>query len=791
MADKIKQHNHYLREERERRGWTQKDVANKVDLPDVRTYRRWESGEAFPSLRYRAKLCELFDASAEELGLIPSTDPVPSSLSTTADQLQPKDVQSSDGSDELSVPFSQKRSMPSKRRLPSSSDWNRRQLLKKVQAFWINNVLQKSLLNGQHLTLQLCEEPEAITNAWTQVIPPQKEPVHFIPRDTPIIQIYDEACGELLILGEPGAGKTTLLLEIARNLLQRAVADESYPIPVVFNLSTWSLQWPSLQEWFVNELNAKYQVPFRVGRKWVEDDCILPLLDGLDEVDISDRKTCVDAITTYRQAHGLVPMVICSGRQEYLDLETRLLLQKAIYIQPLTQQQIDEFFANGSNQMAALRSAFQDVQDLQELLTTPLMLHVLESSLQNRSIADLKGTKSSETLRQQVFTMYIESMLKHRQIEHHYALPQCIHWLSYLARQMKRHYQTEFYFERMQVDWLPSRLLQQLCYGLVAGFWAGLIGGVLVGFTALPLEDSIIKALVIMPIITLVVGLATGVMGAMLEHIWSTPLLKMGVGSLAGVIVGSGVTWLGEALNWSSYLLIGPAIGVVIVLVFILLSRQKTASRPTKVLSRSWKKQLQNIASSPSKAIVLCIGIGIMGSFASAFVAKLDVLRIVMIVFFGTVTFLINMFLNIFAGKRPGVHYFEHRNQGTRHSAFNAVCVGAVTSLLNGLLLAAIGLLMLKMFPQLWISTDFIVCNILVYALLAGLITGMYRGGDACFKYLLLRLMLCLKGYTPWNYTRFLDYVAECLLLRKVCGGYIFAHSLFLDYFASLAEPSS
>jgi predicted NACHT family NTPase len=43
------------------------------------------------------------------------------------------------------------------------------------------------------------------------------------------MQVYDEAGGELLILGEPGAGKTTLLLQLARELLSRAEQDESLP----------------------------------------------------------------------------------------------------------------------------------------------------------------------------------------------------------------------------------------------------------------------------------------------------------------------------------------------------------------------------------------------------------------------------------------------------------------------------------------------------------------------------------------------------------------------------------
>jgi transcriptional regulator with XRE-family HTH domain len=62
--------NNKLRRARELRGWTQREVADHIYLADARTLRRWENGEAFPSLRFRAKLCEVFLQSPEELGLI-------------------------------------------------------------------------------------------------------------------------------------------------------------------------------------------------------------------------------------------------------------------------------------------------------------------------------------------------------------------------------------------------------------------------------------------------------------------------------------------------------------------------------------------------------------------------------------------------------------------------------------------------------------------------------------------------------------------------------------------------
>ena len=63
--------NHRLKEEREKRGWTHKDVADLIDLPDAHTVGRWERGVSFPLPHYRQKLCSIFGKSLEELGLLP------------------------------------------------------------------------------------------------------------------------------------------------------------------------------------------------------------------------------------------------------------------------------------------------------------------------------------------------------------------------------------------------------------------------------------------------------------------------------------------------------------------------------------------------------------------------------------------------------------------------------------------------------------------------------------------------------------------------------------------------
>src|SRR5229473_712802 len=400
MAEQLQRiPNQKLQQERARRGWKQQDVAQQIELPDVRTYRRWELGESFPTAYYREKLCILFEKSEEDLGLIrrPSFVEIPA-----APSLDDKTLQDSSVSPDTASYTS------------TASSQNRQRFLAKVQSFWIDGVLEKSLHGAALIALGLHEQSDALANPWSLVFQQPHQAAHLLPGGTRITQVYDHAGGELLILGEPGSGKTTLLLELARDLLQRAEQDQAHPMPVILNLSSWAVKRQSIAEWLVEELNTKYQVPRRLGRAWVQADQLLPLLDGLDEVTPAYQAACVEAINTYRQEHGLVPIVVCSRSTEYFAQAARLLLRNAVAVEPLTAEQIDDYLAGGGEQLAAVRVALHEDPVLQELTTTPLMLSVLALAYLGKPVEDLPASGSLEERRQQIFATYTQRMLQRR-----------------------------------------------------------------------------------------------------------------------------------------------------------------------------------------------------------------------------------------------------------------------------------------------------------------------------------------------------------------------------------------
>lgn len=68
---------------------------------------------------------------------------------------------------------------------------------------------------------------------------------------------------------------------------------------------------------------------------------------------------------------------------------------------------------------------------------------------------------------------------------------------------------------------------------------------------------------------------------------------------------------------------------------------------------------------------------------------------------------------------------------------------------------------------------------------IVGLYIGLSKGGKACIQHFILRLVLYMQGYIPWNLASFLDLAAERTFLQKVGGGYIFINRLLLEHSAA------
>ncbi|GAB4203432.1 MAG: hypothetical protein Fur006_57730 [Coleofasciculaceae cyanobacterium] len=388
-------------------------------------------------------------------------------------------------------------------RLSRQENRNRQILLNKVRNYWIKGVLETSLHGKALIELGLEERLDAVVRPWGLAwerndmrSPGEVQEMHSqpLPPGTHLIDKFDElgAGRTLLILGEPGSGKTITLLELTKDLIERTELDLTQPIPVVFNLSSWSSHKQTLAQqnsatsfvnWLVQELHTKYQVSKEIGQTWVKQQQLLLLLDGLDEVSAKQRQGCVDALNHFNQDYGQTEIVVCSRIKDYNALSTHLRFQAAIYLQPLTLPQIDRYLTTAGAKLAALNTALHTNATLQELAQSPLMLNIMTLAYQNIAIEELPS-QNLEELCHHLFNTYIEQMFNRRGANRRYSKEQAKKWLTWLAQRMQEESQTVFLIERMQPSLLKTDR-QKWMYGIgasvIGGLMVGLVGGLNVG----------------------------------------------------------------------------------------------------------------------------------------------------------------------------------------------------------------------------------------------------------------------------------------------------------------------
>ena len=261
----------------------------------------------------------------------------------------------------------------------------------------------------------------------------------------------------LLILGEPGSGKTITLLEIAQELIERTEQDSQLPIPVVFNLSSWNREKWTIKDWLVHEFETGiYKIPAKLSRAWIQNQQLLLLLDGLDEVRPTVRKSCVQAINQFSQAYGQTEIIVCSRAKAYEALSHRLRFQTALLLQPLTSEQIQGFLDQVGEKAIGIKAALESDSKFQKLVQTPLILSVMVLVYEGVSEIDF-SSMSLEDSQHHLWGRYIDRMLGRKYKACSYSKAQILRWLQFLAQEMIAQSQTVFLIEGLNPRWLKTR----------------------------------------------------------------------------------------------------------------------------------------------------------------------------------------------------------------------------------------------------------------------------------------------------------------------------------------------
>jgi NACHT domain-containing protein len=442
---------------------------------------------------------------------------------------------------------------------------NRAAMLELVKQIWITGYLDNVLNQMQSLNLKLeFAEPEKVLRR-----PAMQD--YKLPDNKAIHKIFNDLNHHLVILGEPGAGKTVLLLQLARELITEARDDLNKPIPVVLALSSWAARQPPFEEWLVDELRTLYNLPQKAVDDLVKGEQLLYLLDGLDEVAQEHSDTCLQAIKKFMEEDRPgVSCVVSSRFAEFQAIPTRLDIPGEVVLQPLNLSQIDHYLSD--EEFEGLRTVMADNTIIQDFAHIPFMLNTM--AVVTRAVAErnillaIESLDDPAHLRDYFLEAYLNRRLREKPNPRYADFRQTRTYLKWLAVQLVRRDQTDYYIENLQMDWLESDS-QKKYYRWSVGLVVGLVVGL--GFG---LGDGLKFGLVGGLVLALLIGLGFGLAGKskieMADHlIWSFPWPTL-VSGLAVLLV-SGLIF-GLISELAVGLVFGLGYGLVVALVLVLVS---------------------------------------------------------------------------------------------------------------------------------------------------------------------------------------------------------------------------
>jgi hypothetical protein len=179
-------------------------------------------------------------------------------------------------------------------------------LTKQVRRIWIDGKLNRTLTGGAAAAIVFAEIAESdLTIEDDQVSGIPKRPSPDLAHT--LTDIVEMTGNSAVVLGKAGTGKTTSVLLYVRQTLDRLSRGESELFPVVFSLSGWT-QDKDFHNWLVTEMARIYRLGENACRALLEDERIVLVLDGADEVssELAKLFEAINDFLAHRESNCLI-----------------------------------------------------------------------------------------------------------------------------------------------------------------------------------------------------------------------------------------------------------------------------------------------------------------------------------------------------------------------------------------------------------------------------------------------------------------------------------------------------
>jgi transcriptional regulator with XRE-family HTH domain len=408
-----------LRELRSRAGLTQEALAERAKL-GVRTVRRLETGDR--------------------------GDPRVTTVGRLADALQ------LDTADRVALLAAAGHTKPDEPRADPLADAVSR-LAYAVRTRWREEEEQRKIQDPLPLGVRWQPVGEELTDSWANIrrVPGKDtdaKPLDLAGQLDQIVAVYRRIpSGRLVVLGQAGSGKTILTLRFVLDLLQ--ARNTTDPVPVIFSLGSWQPATTNFRDWLIEQLirdHPDLAAPGPDGATLaaalVQNDRVLPVLDGFDEIAAGLHRSALEALNA-----TTLPLLLTSRADEYADAVagTDVLTAAAgVWLTDLTPADVAAYLPRTTSRAKVWDPVLAELRDhpdanLAAVLATPLMVvlaRTIYSDTPDHDPAELVDTErfpTRESLEEHLLGNFIPTVYRNRADLHHVQ-----RWHGYLAHHLTR-----------------------------------------------------------------------------------------------------------------------------------------------------------------------------------------------------------------------------------------------------------------------------------------------------------------------------------------------------------------